>query len=1313
MGKSHKAGSKSARGQSCGNHVHAAGVPTAQAFRQAEPKTSSCEAAGACESRSVASYHPLQWQWLLGILLVVWQLTAECDEVQRWVVRVLTFGLAGFLGLNHQYELLNLTMCLQPLFRVNCRMQGHKVVALVDSGATMSFVSRRWLQQTGLMDRTLGMHESDSNIEVRFADGRLQTISRQLQEQYLVLVNPHTQQQARFRHDFYVIDMQPDLVLGYDWLEKHNPAIDWSKGTMTVAGVRNERNHSRAPPVVIPVVRSGRFARQQSVNRLPAGKPEVLLSALQVKRLLRKRETDAWVAHMSAHVGAEPHPSASAAPAQSPTELKLDGLDVPECIAAVLKEFADVFAEPSGVPPDRGVSHKIELEHSKPIYRRAYRMSTAELQELKRQLTELQEKGWIRPSSSPYGAPVLFVRKKDGTMRAAVDYRMLNAATVKSRYPLPNIQDLFDQVKGAQWFTKLDLFSGYHQVPVHAPDVFKTAIVTRYGQFEYTVMPFGLCNAPATFSTLMNKVFAPHLDDFVLVYLDDILVYSKTLEEHVEHLRKVLAILQKQQLFAKLKKCEFAKPSIDYLGHIISKDGIRTDPAKVAAVLEWPVPTSVHDVRSFLGLCSYYRRFVPKFAEVAAALTDLTRADVRDVKAAWGPKQQAAFEELKRLLTSTPVLRHADSSKPYMLRCDASEFAIGSVLMQEHEGQLHPVAYQSRKLSPAESRYGAYAREMLAVMDALRHFDNYIDGQHVTVESDHEALSWFWQQKHLDKQQARWMAALQAYDLQLRYIQGKANLVADALSRRPDHQVECGAISVASTTLLRQVLQAAKRDQQYQQQLQLAGKGLLPGYEAVSGVLYQVNKKGRSRVVIPASAHALKQLLLHEFHGAYTAGHFGFYKTLRKVSELFWWKGLMADVKAYVSSCVTCLSCKSSTQAPLGLLHSLPVPSEKWDSISMDFVTGLPVTQSGHDAVFVVTDRLTKMVVLIPTVTTLTAPRAAELFMRHVFAHYGLPRSIVSDRDSRFLSAFWKALFKSLGTKLAYSSAYHPQTDGQTERVNQTMEQVLRVFSVQRPAEWDTHLHMCQFVLNAAEHVSSGFSPFQLMYGYEPRVPATLAAAQSPVPAADEMLSDLTRQLRAAQHQLLKARERQTRYANQRRREHVFAVGDEVMLSTKHLSAFDVPGKKLLRKYVGPFKVAAVINPVAVRLALPQNLSRIHPVFHVSMLKPVPPGGAVWHADSEVPVDDTPIPLPAAAKRVEFVIGHDLLHTHDYSGVLYLVKWKDVPSWDATLESEADVLAVDPSAAELLREYRELRIPVLGVDTHLPPLPSDDELEEV
>jgi hypothetical protein len=362
------------------------------------------------------------------------------------------------------------------------------------------------------------------------------------------------------------------------------------------------------------------------------------------------------------------------------------------------------------------------------------------------------------------------------------------------------------------------------------------------------------------------------------------------------------------------------------------------------------------------------------------------------------------------------------------------------------------------------------------------------------------------------------------------------------------------------------------------------------------------------------------------------------------------------------------------------------------------------------------------MVVLVPTTTSVTAPETARLFMRHVFVHYGLPRVIVSDRDSKFVSAFWKASFKDLGTRLAYSSAYHPQSDGQTERVNRSMEQVLRGMCLQYGGEWEAHLPMAQFALNAAEHVSTGFAPFKLMYGYEPLVPATLQSPPgkpgSKVQAAADMVTQLAADLRRAQRNMRRAQRWQQKQANRHRRDHVYAVGDMVMLSTTHLSEFDVPGKKLLQKYVGPFPVVQVVNPVAVKLQLPASLSRIHPVFHVSLLKPAPADAQGWHAaDTPAATAATPpLPVPvlpaAPAKKADAILQHDVHYSRKLKGPfrVYLVKWAGLPLWDASWVDEPELLALDPTAGELLAKYVKVYCPVWGVDTHLAhALSSSDE----
>eukprot|EP00877_Chromochloris_zofingiensis_P000206 jgi/Chrzof1/10186/Cz04g31320.t1 len=759
----------------------------------------------------------------------------------------------------------------QPsLMRIHCRCNGHVSIALVDSGATHSFVSRRFVKMHGLkFAESTGL-----NWQIKNATGDMHSSTAYIPCAQLKLGDVY-----RCNTKLIIADVEDDIILGKDWLKVHNPSIDWSKDVMVL-------HADRAKPVIIRAVpevcdKDDLFAKCEKHS----AKPEVLISNLQVKRLLRKSSTVAYCCYIKERLDVD---VAAAADSKAGDDC------TPVAVEALLNEFADVFQERSGTPAVHDVHHTIELqEGAKPPYRQPYRMSTAELVELKKQLTELLDKGWIRPSSSAFGAPVLFARKKDGTLRLCIDYRALNAVTVKNRYPLPRIDELFDTVRGASVYTRLDLASAYHQIPMAPGDVHNTAFQTRYGQFEFLVMPFGLCNAPSTCQSLMHKIFAPHLDEFVCIYLDDILVYSRSMDEHLEHLRVVLSVLREHKLFAKRKKCEFAKASLSFLGHVLSKDGIQVDVSKVQAILDWPQPTDVHELRSFLCMCSYYCRFVPQFAKVAAPLTDLTRNN-RSLQE-WDVPQQAAFDTLKHLLTTAPVLKQPYPSKPFVLHTDASDFAIGGVLMQEHDGHLHPCAYYSRKLSEAEAKPGAYGREMLSVVDNVRHFEHYMDGQHVTVQTDHQAIEWFWKQKSLTKQQVRWMAALQAYDLQLKYIQGRANLVADALSRRPDHKssAKLNVISVASTSLLSEVKRAASNDEKYQQKLALAAAGNLHAHEAVDGVLYNYTKSGHKRIVIPDSAINLKRMIFHEMHDSYAAGHVGYAKTLHRIVQLFYWKNLL------------------------------------------------------------------------------------------------------------------------------------------------------------------------------------------------------------------------------------------------------------------------------------------------------------------------------------------------------------------------------------------------------------------------------------
>jgi hypothetical protein len=445
----------------------------------------------------------------------------------------------------------------------------------------------------------------------------------------------------------------------------------------------------------------------------------------------------------------------------------------------VVRDFPDVFPEElPGVPPDREVEFVIDLLlGTAPIPKRSYKMSVEELKELKKQLTELQEARYIRLSSSPWGAPVLFVQKKDGSQRMCVDYRSLNDVTVKNKYPLPRIEDLFDQMRGARVFSKIDLRSGYHQMKIRPSDIPKTAFSTRYGLYKFTVMSFGLTNAPAYFMNLMNKVFMEYLDRFVVVFIDDILIYSKNDSNHEEHLRLVLQKLRDNKLYAKYSKCEFWIDEVPFLGHVISNGGISVDPAKVKEIMAWSIPSTVTEVRSFLGLAGYYQRFIEEFSKIAKPMTSLLEKG-REFK--WDEKCQDSFDQLKMRLMSPPVLVMPDLQKGFDIYCDTCGQGLGCVLMQEG----HMIAYTSRQLRKHELNYPTHDLELASVVHALKIWRHYIMGTKCQVYTNHKSLKYIFTQKDLNLRQRRWLELIKDYDLEIHYHPGKANLVADALSRK-------------------------------------------------------------------------------------------------------------------------------------------------------------------------------------------------------------------------------------------------------------------------------------------------------------------------------------------------------------------------------------------------------------------------------------------------------------------------------------------------------------------------------------------------
>ncbi|KAJ9539016.1 hypothetical protein OSB04_031749 [Centaurea solstitialis] len=880
----------------------------------------------------------------------------------------------------------------------------------------------------------------------------------------------------------------------------------------------------------------------------------------------------------------------------------------------VVREFPEVFPEElPGLPPPRQVEFHIDLvPGAGRIAKSPYRLAPSEMQELSNQLQELLDKGFIRPSSSPWGAPVLFVKKKDGSFRMCIDYRELNKITIKNRYPLPRIDDLFDQLQGATYFSKIDLRSGYHQMRVREEDIAKTTFRTRYGHYEFLVMPFGLTNAPAVFMDLMNRVCRPYLDKLVIVFIDDILIYSRSKEDHEHHLRVILELLKAEQLYAKFSKCEFWIREVHFLGHVVNKEGIHVNPAKVEAVKKWEAPKTPTEIRQFLGLAGYYRRFIANFSKIAQSLTTLTQ---KDKKFVWGEKQEEAFQTLKQKLCNAPILALPEGTDNFVVYCDASHQGLGCVLMQIEK----VIAYASRQLKVHEKNYTTHDLELGAVVFALKIWRHYLYGTKCTIFTDHKSLQHILDQKMLNMRQRRWVELLSDYDCEIKYHPGKANVVADALSRKervkPTRTRAMGVL--VQTSLKSQILEAQREALMTDNLKKETLHGIKKEFEEkVDGVCYF-----KDRIWVP-KVDQLRALIMDEAHQSRYSIHPGSDKMYKGLKEHYWWSGMKRDIATYVSKCLTCAKVKAEHQKPSGLLQQPEIPEWKWEQISMDFVTKLPKTKKGE---------------------TYSIDKLAQLYVDEIVMRHGIPISIISDRDSRFTSRFWQSLQATLGTRVDLSTAYHPQTDGQTERTIQTLEDMLRACVLEFGGSWDDHLPLVEFSYNNSYHASILCAPYEALRP----------------PTKSKMV----------QEKLKVARDRQKSYADNRRKPLEFQGGDKVLLKVspwKGLIRFGKKGK-LSPRFVGPFEVVERIGPVAYRLDLPLELSSIHDTFHVSNLKKCLSEETVVLPLEEIQIDEQ---LRASEEPIE-ILDREIKQLRRSKIPIIKVRWNSRHGPEFTWEREA------------------------------------------
>jgi hypothetical protein len=721
------------------------------------------------------------------------------------------------------------------MIEVEGMINNQTLAILIDSGASHSYIDPKMVESLQLPRRKHG-----KSWLVQLATGARRKVNEMVKSCLIDMNGLNT------KADLNILPLGSyDCLIGMDWLDQHHTLLDCHNKAFTCLD------------------EEGKLRKVQGIPRAVTIRE---ISALQLKKCYRK-----GCQIIAAHL------------AETPKD-KVPNLED----YAVLEDFEDVFKEVPRLPPRRDIDFSINLmPGAVPVSKTPYRMSTPELKELQMQLEELLKKGYIRPSVSPWGAPVLFVRKKDGTLRLCIDFRQLNKVTVKNKYPLPRIDDLFDQLKDAKIFSKIDLRSGYHQVRIKEEDISKTTFRTRYGHYEFTVVPFGLSNAPVVFMCLMNGVFREYLDKFVIVFLDDILIYSKSEEEHEHHLRMVLQVLRERQLYAKLSKCSFYQKQIHYLGHIISKDGIAVDPEKIEAIREWSSPKNVTEVRSFMGLAGYYRRFIEGFSKIAHPITSLQR---KGMKFQWTLDCERSFQHLKQLLTSAPILRITDPEEDFIVCTDACNEGLGGVLSQNG----FVICYESRKLKDHERNYATHDLELAAIVHALRKWRHYLMGKRFELRTDHNGLKYLFDQPNLNARQSRWLEFLSEYDFDIKHIKGKENKVVDALSRRV-HELRATTISMYQTDVKRKILEAANADLQYRELVAMLQQGKIlrkvDDYKlGIDGILLRKNK-----IFVP-KVQDLKRMILHEMHNVPYAGHPGYQKIMAVIKSHYFWPGMKKEI---------------------------------------------------------------------------------------------------------------------------------------------------------------------------------------------------------------------------------------------------------------------------------------------------------------------------------------------------------------------------------------------------------------------------------
>ncbi|GFX46466.1 retrovirus-related Pol polyprotein from transposon 297 [Trichonephila clavipes] len=845
-------------------------------------------------------------------------------------------------------------------------------------------------------------------------------------------------------------------------------------------------------------------------------------------------------------------------------------------LSELLRKFSGLFTKTDkSTAAKTNVKHRIFTGDHAPINQRAYRVSPTERRIIHEEVQKMLDEGIVQPSESPWSSPVVLVRKKDGSWRFCVDYRKLNSVTKKDVYPLPRIDDTLDCLKGAKFFSSMDLRSGYWQIEIDEADREKTAFITPEGLYEFKVMPFGLCNAPATFERMMDNLLRHFKWTMCLCYLDDIIVFSETFEDHLIRLRFVLKCLQEAVIKLNSKKCLFAAQEVKILGHLVSSNGVRPDPDKIKAVRNFPTPKNIHDIRSFLGLCSYFRRFIKGFCYLAEPLQSLLKSGV---EFHWGPEEVEAFHSLKKALTSDPVLGMYDERASTEIHTDASGYGIGAVLVQIQNNVEKVIAYASRTLTKAEKNYSTTERECLAIVWATNKFRPYIFGKHFTVVTDHHSLCWLMNLKDPSGRLARWALRLQEHDFDVKYKTGKKHSDADALSRNPvEEETETPDKFLAVTTSMNLALEQ-KKDQDLAKLKLLSNSSKNEEFRFIDGILYRKNFDPDGKLWLPVIPKHLRADILRHFHDAPPQDTLVSRKLMTGFARDF-----------------TGRECTEMSSAP-------------FHRIGIDLLGRFPKSAHGNKWIIVCTDYSTRYAIT-KALPTAEVDEIAKFLLEEIVLRHGAPRVIITDRGAVFRSRLVSSLVDLCNIDHRFTTAYHPQTNGLTERFNKTLADMLSMYVDVEQKNWDEILPFVTFAYNTAKQETTGFTPFYLLHGREAETTLDTMLPFCPNDFDDNNITKIaaraeeSRQL--ARVHTLRAQDKDRRRYDSKHQMVSYAPGDLVWVYTPVRKVG--LSEKLLRRYFGPYQVLRRLSAVTYEVQDFDPASRkrkLREVVHVLRMKP-------------------------------------------------------------------------------------------------------------